>query len=101
MQKSKGFSPFLATRANIVGETGAVLGALLGGYISQFLGRKNTLILSIIWCGGFIPLSVHIKSLVLASLTLQTRSWVLPSSWASLSVGAFFFQAGVNIAWGK
>ncbi|KAF4599301.1 hypothetical protein EYR40_006393 [Pleurotus pulmonarius] len=82
MQKSKGFSPFLATRANIVGETGAVLGALLGGYISQFLGRKNTLILSIIWCGGFIPL------------------WVLPSSWGSLSVGAFFFQAGVNIAWG-
>ncbi|KAJ8696115.1 hypothetical protein PTI98_006008 [Pleurotus ostreatus] len=82
MQKSKGFSPFLATRANIVGETGAVLGALLGGYISQFLGRKNTLILSIIWCAGFIPL------------------WVLPSSWTSLSVGAFFFQAGVNIAWG-
>ncbi|GJJ14765.1 hypothetical protein Clacol_009033 [Clathrus columnatus] len=44
MQVSKGFSADRATKANIVGECGAVLGAVLGGYTSQFLGRRLTLV---------------------------------------------------------
>ncbi|KAL0956728.1 hypothetical protein HGRIS_002848 [Hohenbuehelia grisea] len=82
MQNSKGFSADLANKANIVGEAGAVTGAAIGGYISQFLGRRITLILACVWCCAFIPL------------------WIMPSSWGALSAGAFFFQMGVNIAWG-
>lgn len=44
MQKSKGFSASLATKANIVGEVGAVVGAMAGGFVSQILGRRLTLI---------------------------------------------------------
>ncbi|KIJ32690.1 hypothetical protein M422DRAFT_265447 [Sphaerobolus stellatus SS14] len=82
MQRTKGFSSSLSTKANIVGECGAVAGAILGGYASQFLGRRLTLILACLWACAFIPL------------------WILPNSWSALSVGAFFFQLGVNIGWG-
>ncbi|KAF8576266.1 carboxylic acid transporter protein [Ramaria rubella] len=82
MQRTKGFSSSLATKANIVGECGAVTGAILGGYISQFLGRRLTLVLACVWACAFIPL------------------WIIPNGWGSLSVGAFFFQTGVNIGWG-
>ncbi|KAF5348735.1 hypothetical protein D9758_006811 [Tetrapyrgos nigripes] len=82
MENSKGFSSDLATKANIIGETGAVIGALFGGFVSQFLGRRITLIVACLWCCAFIPL------------------WIIPDDWSALTVGAFFFQAGVNIAWG-
>ncbi|THV05104.1 MFS general substrate transporter [Dendrothele bispora CBS 962.96] len=82
MQNSKGFSADDANKANIIGETGAVLGALFGGFVSQILGRRITLIVACLWCCAFIPL------------------WIIPSTWGSLTVGAFFFQSGVNIAWG-
>ncbi|KAJ7594583.1 MFS general substrate transporter [Mycena floridula] len=75
MQTSKGFSADLATKANIIGETGAVCGAALGGWISQSLGRRMTLLLAVVW--------------------------ILPDAWGQLSAGAFFFQLGVNIAWGS
>jgi hypothetical protein len=43
MQLSKGFTPSLSTKANIIGETGAVAGALFGGFASQIIGRRVTL----------------------------------------------------------
>lgn len=46
MQRSKGFSASLSTTANIVGEAGAVVGALFGGYISQIIGRRVTLMVA-------------------------------------------------------
>lgn len=82
MQRTKGFSSNKATEANIVGECGAVFGAVLGGYTSQFLGRRLTLVLACLGACAFIPL------------------WILPSSWSLLSIGAFFFQTGVNLGWG-
>ncbi|KAG9220535.1 hypothetical protein CCMSSC00406_0003991 [Pleurotus cornucopiae] len=82
MQASKGFSASLANEANIIGEAGALIGGALGGYLSQFLGRKITVVFACVWSAAFIPL------------------WMLPSSWGRLSIGAFFFQVGVNIAWG-
>ncbi|KAJ8696114.1 hypothetical protein PTI98_006007 [Pleurotus ostreatus] len=82
MQASKGFSASLANEANIIGEAGALIGGALGGYLSQFLGRKLTVVFACVWSAAFIPL------------------WILPSSWGRLSIGAFFFQVGVNIAWG-
>ncbi|KAJ8472897.1 hypothetical protein ONZ45_g16490 [Pleurotus djamor] len=83
MQISKGFSSDLANQANIVGESGAFIGGALGGYLSQFLGRRLTVILACVWAGAFIPL------------------WIMPDSWGLLSTGAFFFQTGVNVAWGS
>ncbi|KAF9501676.1 hypothetical protein BDN71DRAFT_1500708 [Pleurotus eryngii] len=82
MQASKGFSASLANEANIIGEAGALIEGALGGYLSQFLGRKVTVIFACVWSAAFIPL------------------WILPSSWGRLSIGAFFFQVGVNITWG-
>ncbi|KAF9467456.1 major facilitator superfamily domain-containing protein [Collybia nuda] len=82
MQSSKGFSSSLSTTANIIGEAGAVAGALFGGYISQLIGRRVTLIAACVWACAFIPL------------------WILPDAWGALSAGAFFFQFGLNTAWG-
>ncbi|KAF4599328.1 hypothetical protein EYR40_006420 [Pleurotus pulmonarius] len=82
LQASKGFSASLANEANIIGEAGALIGGALGGYLSQFLGRKVTIVFACIWSAAFIPL------------------WILPSSWGRLSIGAFFLQVGINTAWG-
>ena len=49
MQNSKGFDASHATTANIIGETGAVAGAFAGGFISQFLGRRLTLLLASVY----------------------------------------------------
>ncbi|KAF8893403.1 major facilitator superfamily domain-containing protein [Infundibulicybe gibba] len=68
MQNSKGFSASLSTKANIIGEVGAVVGAAFGGLVSQFLGRRVTLVLACIW--------------------------IIPNTWGVLSLGAFFFQVG-------
>lgn len=45
MQNAKGFSAHQATIATIIGNCGAIFGGLVTGYISQFLGRRLTIIL--------------------------------------------------------
>ncbi|KAK7472503.1 hypothetical protein VKT23_000618 [Stygiomarasmius scandens] len=105
MQNTKGFTASDANKANIIGETGAVIGALFGGFVSQSLGRRITLIVA---C---LQMVLCIHPVVSHDAFINRRCnnnpclkyadrWIVPSSWSALTAGAFFFQAGVNIAWG-
>ncbi|KAF8523993.1 MFS general substrate transporter [Gautieria morchelliformis] len=82
LQDNKGLSSYLATTATIIGNCGAVLGGALAGAISQFVGRRLTIVIFCCVIGAFIPL------------------WILPSGFGGLSAGAFFLQVGVQGAWG-
>lgn len=82
IQKSKGLSAHLATIATIIGNCGAIAGGTIAGYLSQFLGRRLTIIAFCVWTCAFIPL------------------WLLPNSFGGLAAGAFFVQFGVQGAWG-
>lgn len=82
MQNAKGFTAHDATIATIIGNCGAILGGFVTGYVSQFTGRRLTIILCCLWTGAFIPL------------------WLVPSSFGGLAAGAFFVQTGVQGAWG-
>ncbi|CDZ98630.1 Major facilitator superfamily domain, general substrate transporter [Phaffia rhodozyma] len=82
LQVSKGFTPHSATLATIVGNCGAITGGMLAGYISQFLGRRLTIILFICFIGCMIPV------------------WIIPTSFGGLAAGAFLVQFGVQGAWG-
>ncbi|KAF8342277.1 major facilitator superfamily domain-containing protein [Cantharellus anzutake] len=82
LQASKGFDSYHATVATIIGNLGAITGGATAGFVSQYLGRRLTIILFILLVGCFIPL------------------WILPYSFGGLSAGAFFVQFGVQGAWG-
>jgi len=71
-----------ATVATIIGNCGALVGGAFAGAMSQFIGRRLTICICIIWVGAFIPL------------------WIIPTSFGGLSAGAFFIQVGVQGAWG-
>jgi len=82
LQESKGFSEHDATVATIIGNLGAISGGIIGGYVSQYLGRRLTMVSSVLLIGVFIPL------------------WILPSTFSALSAGAFCLQFGVQAAMG-
>jgi SHS family lactate transporter-like MFS transporter len=82
LQTSKGFTPFNATVATIIGNCGAIVGGMFAGFLSQYLGRRLTIVLFCLIVGAFVPL------------------WILPSGFGALSAGAFFLQVGVQGAWG-
>ncbi|TEB27753.1 carboxylic acid transporter [Coprinellus micaceus] len=82
LQTSKNFTPHDSTIATIIGNCGAISGGIIAGYLSQYIGRRLTIIIFVLWIGAFIPL------------------WILPSTFSSLSAGAFFVQFGVQGAWG-
>lgn len=81
LQKGKGLTAHQATLGTITGNCGAIFGGTLSGYISQYLGRRITIIACAIFTCAFIPL------------------WYLPKG-EVLFAGAFFVQAGVQGAWG-
>lgn len=60
----------------------AIAGGIVAGAISQFLGRRLTIIVFSVWAAVFIPL------------------WVLPTSFSGLAAGAALIQVGVQGAWG-
>jgi len=82
MEVTKGKTAHEATVATIIGNCGAIVGGAVAGAASQFLGRRLTIIICILFIGAFIPL------------------WILPNSFGGLSAGAFFIQVGVQGAWG-
>ncbi|KAG0708458.1 carboxylic acid transporter protein [Suillus ampliporus] len=82
LEVTKGFSTHDATIATIIGNCGAVAGGVIAGWASQYIGRRLTIVIFVLLIGAFIPL------------------WVLPSSFSSLSAGAFCIQIGVQGAWG-
>ena len=57
-------------------------GGAIAGSISQYIGRRLTIILFVMLAGAFIPL------------------WILPSGFSTLAAGAFCVQFGVQGAWG-
>jgi len=82
LQQSKGFSAHDATVATIIGNLGAIAGGIIAGWLSQYMGRRLTMVSFVLLIGAFIPL------------------WILPSSFSALSAGAFCIQVGVQGAWG-
>jgi SHS family lactate transporter-like MFS transporter len=82
LQITKGFSAHNATVATIISNCGAVFGGAIGGWVSQYIGRRLTIMFGALFTAVFIPL------------------WVLPSSFSALSAGAFCIQLGVQGAWG-
>jgi SHS family lactate transporter-like MFS transporter len=57
-------------------------GGIFAGFLSQYLGRRLTIIVFVILVGAFIPL------------------WIIPKGFSALSAGAFCIQFGVQGAWG-
>ncbi|WVF70912.1 hypothetical protein IAT40_005707 [Kwoniella sp. CBS 6097] len=82
IQKGKGLSQMDATRTTIIGNVGAIAGCTVGGYVSQYLGRRITIIVMCLFCCAMLPL------------------WLLPNTFGGLAAGAFFVQAGVQGAYG-
>ncbi|THU85283.1 carboxylic acid transporter protein [Dendrothele bispora CBS 962.96] len=74
LQQTKGFSEHDSTLATLIGFCGGIVGGAFAGWISQYIGRRLTLILYMIISGAIVPL------------------WILPSSFGALTVGAFFMQ---------
>ncbi|KAK4167934.1 major facilitator superfamily domain-containing protein [Cladorrhinum sp. PSN259] len=71
-----------ASRASIIMKTGACVGGTIIGYISQWFGRRRTIIVAAIVSMCLIP------------------AWVLPEGEAGLSASGFFMQFFVQGAWG-
>ncbi|KAG9220364.1 hypothetical protein PLEOSDRAFT_1089311 [Pleurotus ostreatus PC15] len=82
LQQSKGISAHNATVATIIGNCGAIAGGAIAGWVSQYIGRRLTIILFVVLIGAFIPL------------------WIIPSTFGGLAAGAFCIQFGVQGAWG-
>ncbi|KAJ2501314.1 Carboxylic acid transporter [Coemansia sp. RSA 1972] len=82
LKKQHGFSPAQATVGTVVGNLGAIVGGIFFGYISEYLGRRRTIVICAIIGACFVPL------------------WILPNSFGVLLAGAFFIQAFVQGAWG-
>ncbi|KAI0695981.1 MFS general substrate transporter, partial [Cytidiella melzeri] len=82
LQSSKGFTAHNATVATIIGNCGAIAGGVIAGFVSQYIGRRLTIIIFVLLIAVFIPL------------------WILPSSFGALAAGAFCIQFGVQGAWG-
>lgn len=82
IEDGKGLSKHAATVATIIGNCGAIAGGSLAGWLSQYLGRRITIIVFCVQAIAFLPL------------------WLLPNSFGGLAAGAFFVQFGVQGSWG-
>jgi MFS family permease len=82
LTKTKGLNKHNESVAVIISNCGAVAGGLFGGYISQIIGRRWTIIGLALWTAAWIPL------------------WIIPDSFGGLAAGGFFVQSGVQGAWG-
>ncbi|KIJ48845.1 hypothetical protein M422DRAFT_162049, partial [Sphaerobolus stellatus SS14] len=82
IQKNKLLSASLANKATIIGNCGAIAGGAIAGSLSQYIGRRLSILLCCVFVCVFIPL------------------WILPSEFSGLAAGAFFIQLGVQGALG-
>lgn len=82
LEDSKGFTQHQATVATIIGNCGAIVGGVIAGWVSQYIGRRLTIVIFVLLIGAFIPV------------------WILPSTFSGLAAGAFCMQFGVQGAWG-
>ncbi|KAI0826819.1 carboxylic acid transporter [Trametes gibbosa] len=82
LTNAKLFTDHDATIATIIGNCVSHSGGAIAGWLSQYIGRRLTIIIFVLLIGAFIPL------------------WILPSSFGALAAGAFCIQFGVQGAWG-
>lgn len=82
MRQSKGLNNAAASRASIWMKVGACVGGTIIGYLSQFVGRRRTMMASAFISGCLIA------------------AWILPSGERSLSASGFMIQFFVQGAWG-
>jgi len=61
---------------------GAILGAVIFGYLSEKLGRRRGITVALVLCIASMP------------------AWAFGGSWVVLTAGAFLMQVGVQGAWG-
>ncbi|KXX73939.1 Carboxylic acid transporter protein [Madurella mycetomatis] len=71
-----------ASRASIIMKVGACVGGTVLGYVSQWFGRRRTIIVAALMSGFLIP------------------AWILPDDESGLSASGFFLQFFVQGAWG-
>lgn len=82
MLDGKGLNNAAASRASILMKTGACVGGITWGYLSQWIGRRRAIVLACLLCCCLIP------------------AWVLPKTESELEAGGFFLQSAVQGAWG-
>ncbi|KAI1008117.1 hypothetical protein K3495_g104 [Podosphaera aphanis] len=82
LMKEKGLDNSAASQASIWMEVGACVGGTVMGYISQFFGRRRTIIAATL------------------GSTLMIPAWILPRSEPALSTTGFLMQFCVQGAWG-
>lgn len=82
MKTQKELSDDGANRASILMKTGACVGGTFIGYISQWFGRRRSIICAAIISACIIP------------------AWVLPETESGLSASGFMIQFFVQGAWG-
>lgn len=71
-----------ASRASIIMKVGACVGGTILGYVSQWFGRRRTIIVAALMSAFLIP------------------AWILPEEEGGLSASGFFLQFFVQGAWG-
>lgn len=82
MITEKGLDNSGASRASILMKAGACVGGTILGYISQWFGRRRTIVGAALISACLIP------------------AWILPTTERSLSASGFFMQFFVQGAWG-
>jgi SHS family lactate transporter-like MFS transporter len=76
-----GYGPDKSTVTNVIANLGAILGGFVFGHLSQFIGRRLSIIIACVLGGAMIYPWAFVKS-------------------SGLNAGVFFLQAGVQGAWG-
>ncbi|TAQ87073.1 hypothetical protein B7494_g4590 [Chlorociboria aeruginascens] len=79
---SKGLDNAASSRASILMQAGACFGTMTMGYISQFVGRRRSMVVAALISGALIP------------------AWILPTTERGLSAAGFFLQFFVQGSWG-
>lgn len=82
LEEAKLLSSNQSSIVTMISNCGAISGGIVAGYVSQYLGRRLTMLLFIILGGAMIP------------------PWILPNTFSGLAAGGFFVQVGVQGAWG-
>ncbi|KAL1602966.1 hypothetical protein SLS59_004622 [Nothophoma quercina] len=82
MKQQKHLSAAGSTRASILMKTGACVGGTILGYVSQWFGRRRTIV-----CAAFMS-------------ALLIPAWILPTTERGLSASGFMIQFFVQGAWG-
>jgi MFS transporter, SHS family, lactate transporter len=82
LKTARGFSAVVVSNMAVLYNVGAVLGAIVFGYLSESLGRRRSMI----------------TALVLSLIVIP--AWAFGGSLLTLAIGAFLMQVGVQGAWG-